>query len=290
MEKKAGLKLVAVDMDGTLLSERLEISEENVRAIHQAQRQGIIIAIATGRPYAWVRRKLEEVRLQCPVIGTNGAETFLEDGSLVHTAPISASRFLELREMLEREKLYYEVYTSKGVLTDNLEGAIAFRLIGVQRKSPDMPLHEAQQIAEARFARSGIAAVTGLEAMLRDPSVQIYKVLAASYDIEKLQRIKAGLAALSGLSVSSSDFNNLEISHEEANKGLALRRLAKLLAIPVEETAAIGDNLNDMAMLEAAGLAIAMGNAVDAVKRACRYTTLSNEEHGVAYAICRYCL
>lgn len=282
------MKLIAIDMDGTLLTKALDITQANALGIQQAQRQGIAVVIATGRPYAWARAKLAAAGLICPIIGSNGAELYGQDGSKLVTIPLGDAVFAEIRALLEQERLYYEVYTNIGVFTDNPEGAIALRMTAIRETETHLPEEAVRAIAEQRFERSTIIPVQSLEEVLA--GVEIYKLLTCSYDSSRLQHCQAALERKPQLAISSSAGNNLEITNAAAQKGLALQRMAAHLNIPLNDTAAIGDNHNDVQMLQMAGMAIAMDNAEEGVKRVCRYTTLSNEESGVAHAIETYCL
>ncbi|WP_028547960.1 Cof-type HAD-IIB family hydrolase [Paenibacillus sp. UNC451MF] len=292
------MKLIAIDMDGTLLTKRLEITPANLRAIQLAQEQHITVVIATGRPYAWAQRKLAEAGLQCPIIGSNGAELFSLGGERLSTHPLSGEQFAILQELLEQEKLYYEVYTNRGIFTENPDGAIALRMTDIRSSEPHLSEAAIRAKAEERFARSTIipvrsySDVTNKSSRTPDMSdrVETYKLLTCSYDRERLLRCKTALQSNKALAISSSAANNLEITNIAAQKGYALQRLAQHMGIELCETAAIGDNHNDLQMLQMAGVAIAMGNAHESIKSVCHHTTLSHEESGVAHAIEHFCL
>lgn len=111
------------------------------------------------------------------------------------------------------------------------------------------------------------------------------KILAFASDLEKIDRAKAEISESQSLAVSSSSRGNIEITHSDAQKGIALEAIAEQLKIPMSDVMAIGDNLNDISMLEKAGYAVAMENGAPEVKEMADYITDTNENSGVGKAI-----
>lgn len=284
------IRLVAIDLDGTLLTKKLELTSENAAAIRKAQQAGIHVVIATGRPASWARRKLAEAQLTCPIIGTGGAETVLADGTVASSVPIGLSLYAEIRAVLQRDRLYEELYTNSGVYTMQPESAIALRATAIHHDQPGLSDTEVQREAARRFSLSGIVPIQDYAELLSRPNESIFKLLICSVDRQSLDRIRSALFNIPGISVSSSAADNLEITQIEAQKGIALERFGASLGIPLADMAAIGDNHNDLQMLQRVGMPIAMENAEADIKRVCRFITRSNESSGVAYAIERYIL
>jgi Cof subfamily protein (haloacid dehalogenase superfamily) len=122
--------------------------------------------------------------------------------------------------------------------------------------------------------------------IFHDPSVVFYKVLAFHKDETGLRKIGKEMETKSpDIKVTSSGYRNIEINHEQAQKGLVLEQYVKAHGFSMEQTMAIGDNLNDISMLERAGYPFAMGNADKEVLALCRHRTARNDEDGVAKAI-----
>ncbi|REH93020.1 HAD-IIB family hydrolase, partial [Staphylococcus felis] len=117
------------------------------------------------------------------------------------------------------------------------------------------------------------------------PGELIMKVLAFDTDLEKIERVKARLSEKSNLEVSSSSRGNIEITHADAQKGTAVASIAEKLGVSLEDTMAIGDNLNDKSMLERVGYPVAMANAIPELKEHAKFVTDTNENSGVAKAI-----
>ncbi|MCM3717439.1 Cof-type HAD-IIB family hydrolase [Fictibacillus phosphorivorans] len=282
------MKLIAIDMDGTLVNRQLKVTKENSQVISQAVKDGHHVVIATGRSYDEARHTLEDAELHLPLICVNGAEIRSAEWEILSSAPLAYSQYEEIKRILDQEDIYYELYTSKGTYTDNREKAYEVMKDIVITSNPEATDDDIQKAALRRF-RLGLVSVVGdFEKLLDQEGIEVYKFLAFSSDTAKLQRAFQHLQALDELAVSSSAENNLEITNSEAQKGVALKRFAEIKGIPLEHTMAIGDNYNDVSMLEVAGFPVAMGNAVDEVKQISAFVTKENDESGVAFAIQKF--
>jgi Cof subfamily protein (haloacid dehalogenase superfamily) len=282
------MKLIAIDMDGTLVNKQLKVTKENSKVISQAVKDGHHVVIATGRSYDEARHTLEDAELHLPLICVNGAEIRSAEWEILSSTPLKFSQYEEIKSILDKEDIYYELYTSKGTYTDNREKAYEVMKDIVITSNPEATDDDVQKAALRRF-RLGLVSVVGdFEKLLDQKDIEVYKFLAFSSDTEKLKRAFQHLQAVDDLAVSSSADNNLEITNSEAQKGVALKRFAEIKGIPMDNTMAIGDNYNDVSMLEIAGFPVAMGNAVDEVKDMAAFVTKENDQSGVAYAIQRF--
>lgn len=282
------MKLIAIDMDGTLVNKQLKVTKENSERISSAVKDGHHVVIATGRSYDEARHALEEAGLHLPLICVNGAEMRSAEWDILSTIPLTYSQYEEIKNILDEEDIYYELYTSKGTYTDNREKAYEVMKDIVLTSNPEATDDDVQKAALRRF-RLGLVSVVGdFEKLMEQSDLEVYKFLAFSSDTAKLQRAFQHLKGVEDLAVSSSADNNLEITNSEAQKGVALKRYAELKGIPLEHTMAIGDNYNDVSMLEIAGFPVAMGNAVDEIKEMSVFVTKANDESGVAFAIQKF--
>lgn len=282
------MKLIAIDMDGTLVNKQLKVTKENSKVISQAVKDGHHVVIATGRSYDEARHTLEDAELHLPLICVNGAEIRSAEWEILSSTPLEFSQYEEIKSILDKEDIYYELYTSKGTYTDNREKAYEVMKDIVITSNPEATDDDVQKAALRRF-RLGLVSVVGdFEKLLDQKDIEVYKFLAFSSDNDKLQRAFQHLQAVDDLAVSSSADNNLEITNSEAQKGVALKRFAEIKGIPLENTMAIGDNYNDVSMLEIAGFPVAMGNAVDEIKDMAAFVTKENDESGVAFAIQKF--
>lgn len=266
------IKLIAIDLDGTLLSSEKTISEANLTALRAAVARGVYVVLASGRSYSNAMDFSEAIAKGQPLICANGAMATLSDPyECVYCECLSKDKLRAAVEILEREKCYYNVYCDDGAVMES-------RTSSAGRK------REANGYAVYR------GTVLSGDEMPKYVGDGALKVVCFSPDREKMQRIRSAAERISGVEINSSWWDNIEIMAAGVHKGAALRCLAQRLEIPLDEVMAIGDNENDLPMLKAAGLPVAMGNAVERVKEQCAYVTATNDEDGVARAVRRFVL
>lgn len=282
------MKCIASDMDGTLLNEDQKISEENRKALEAVRDMGGQVIIATGRSFKEARLVLDEINFNCPIISMNGAAVYDQKGELITSQPISFEELDSAITFLEEAGLYFELYTNHGVFSKNPERAIDSLVDIVLSANPEHDREDVRRRALARIEYGFLFETQDYHALIKEEDMQVFKILVFSLYKDQLSQAAQGLARFDGLTITSSGKGNIEINHRGISKGNALEKLLSQYGIPLEETIAIGDNLNDVSMFEKAGLSIAMGNAHDDIKRICKDTTLSNKEDGVAHAIYRY--
>ncbi|WP_232735767.1 Cof-type HAD-IIB family hydrolase [Alteribacter populi] len=278
------IRLIATDMDGTLLNSERKISKANAEAIRYAESKGITVAVATGRDYTEAIAPLKEAGLRLPLICVNGAEMRSRDGQILSQAPLDKTLYNQMSAILREENVYYEMYTTKGSFTENQQKGIDI-VVNIMMSTGEFATYdEVMKVAEARFKEGAVSVTDDYQSVLTN-DVKIYKLLAFSEDDGSRERAKQRLLDLSEVSVSASASENLEITHLQATKGKALEKLAKDLDVSIRETMALGDNLNDVSMLSIAGVSVAMKNGEDEVKKISDRVTASNVEDGVAKAI-----
>ncbi|MFJ7725943.1 Cof-type HAD-IIB family hydrolase [Neobacillus sp. NPDC097160] len=279
------IKIIASDMDGTLLNSVQQISEENKEAILKAQAQGVEFVVATGRSYQEATYVLGEAGLKCPIICVNGAEVRSKEGEILSATPITKHMAREVAAKLKELDIYFEVYTDQGACTVDADKAISTLVDIILSANPEADRDEVTYAAGARLRDGLVQVIEDYEILFADENVQIYKMLVFSFDAEKLAAAGHALAAFEGLAVSASGHENLEITNKQAQKGIALEAFAKEKGIDIAETMAIGDNYNDVSMFERAGRSVAMGNANYEIQALCDVITDTNNKHGVAKAI-----
>jgi Cof subfamily protein (haloacid dehalogenase superfamily) len=279
------IKCIASDMDGTLLNSNQQISEENKAAILKAQAQGIEFVVATGRSYQEATYVLAQAGLTCPVICVNGAEVRSKEGEVLSATPIDKQLASEVAARLSDKDVYFEVYTNKGAFTTDMDKAISILIDIVMSANPEANREEITDVAGARLRDGLIHTIEDYELLFADENYQIYKLLAFSLEAGRLESANQSLLELEGLAVSTSGHDNLEITNEQAQKGIALESFVTEKGMDLTETMAIGDNYNDVSMFEKAGRSVAMGNADYYIKSLCDVITDTNEASGVAKAI-----
>ncbi|UZJ78142.1 Cof-type HAD-IIB family hydrolase [Fictibacillus sp. KU28468] len=282
------MKLIAIDMDGTLVSKQLKVTKANKEAIEKAREKGHMVVIATGRSFDEARYTLSEAELYLPLICVNGAEIRSDKWEKVTSIPIPSKQYFDIEKALRVNDIYYEVYTSEGTYTDNREKAFKVMKDIVLTSNPEATEDDVHKAALRRFKLGTVKYISDYDKLMEKEGLEVYKILAFSSEQEKIANSVDKLSKIDHLAVSSSANNNLEITNADAQKGVALEKFAKLHNISLNDTMAIGDNYNDVSMLEKAGISVAMGNAYDEIKQIAKHVTKTNDESGVAYAIENY--
>lgn len=282
------IQMIASDMDGTLLDEHMQITNENIQAIQFAKEKGIQFMVCTGRNITEVLPALNDAKLTCPMITLNGAQAFDQEKNVLFTAGIEQKLALAIIEILEQEQIYYEISTNEGTFSQDLARRIETFSAFLCERMPHLTYQMAIAMTSARFEQLPIKIVDNLTAYITKPDVQVLKIIGFDHKRpEILAKVRQKLQSFDELAVTSSGSNNIEINHREAQKGLAVQHMAKLLQIPLSQVMTIGDNLNDLSMIQAAGVSFAMGNAIEELKKAAKYQTDTNVNSGVGKAILR---
>jgi Cof subfamily protein (haloacid dehalogenase superfamily) len=279
------IRLIATDMDGTLLNELGAISKENREAIKAAQAKGIKVIVATGRSYKEAVQPLQEAGITCPIICVNGAEIRDDQGKKVKSVPLSREKYHAAATILRDAEVYFEMYTNGGTYSNSREKALQTMMDYLKSAYPDYPEEEIRAKMDLRFSKESFFVVEEYEQIIEQEGVEIYKLLVFSNEQAILEAIAKKLQKIEGIAVSASAKNNLEITNAGAQKGIALAEYAAQQGIALEDTMAIGDNFNDLSMLSIVGFSVAMGNAEDEIKEKCSFVANRNDRHGVAHAI-----
>ncbi len=268
-------KLLVLDIDGTIAGQSNEVSDRVVEAIKAVNAKGIQVALATGRMYHSARRFHQRIGSSLPIVSYNGA--WIQDpldGKKHHHLPVPAEIALELLDFLEQPQLRHQL-DIHCYLDDQLY------------------VREFTEETKEYERRSGIIpqAVGDFRRILQQPTT---KMLAISLEIALIQQLIHDIKARytpAQIHLTQSNPKYLEITHPNANKGTATRYLAEnLLGLTSEQVMTIGDNFNDVQMLEYAGRGIAMGNAPIEVQKTADWVTKDVESDGVAVAIEKFLL
>lgn len=264
------IKLIATDLDDTLLRNDLTLSERVIHAIRQAKEQGVYVTFATGRMPSAARPYAEQLGLDVPIITYNGA---LIQESISHKVlyrkviPVELAR--EVIAFLLNERAHVHMYREDRVFVQKMnEWSESYG------QKTRVKVEEADLLELLQEEKEGVENI-----IILGPPEQLADLQ------EKLKE-----RFLNKLHLTSSKPYFLELNHPEVNKGETLLNFAKGLGIKQEEIMAIGDSLNDIEMIKVAGLGVAMGNARQEVKDAAKVVTATNEEDGVAVAIEKYVL
>ncbi|WP_026567398.1 Cof-type HAD-IIB family hydrolase [Bacillus sp. UNC41MFS5] len=283
------MKLIALDLDGTTLNSNKEISKENIRAIKRAQQQGHIVMALSGRPLKSIHAELAKYDLDCPVGGNNGTALFA-DGELIELTSLAQAQSNKIVFELEKEFMPYNFSTNKGTFGLKNWNERYEKVLSSGRIPEEYFENKHYKMFTTPPWEYGHTLFENFEDIINDKEITIQKFLILGLDPEQKLRLKMVLESIEQTYVTSSSPFNLEVMHINGNKGNGLKVMARYFQIPLEDTVAIGDENNDIPMFKAAGLSIAMGNAEEEVKKHSDLVTLTNDEHGVAYAIEKYIL
>lgn len=261
------IKLVAVDIDGTLLTNDRKVTPDVFEAVQEAKKQGVKIVIATGRPIPGVQALLDDLNLKEAgdyVITFNGA--LVQDtatGANIVTESMTYDDYLDIEFLSRKLAVHMHAITKEGIFTAN-------RNIG------KYTVHEATLVNMPIFYRT--------------PEEMGDKEIIKMMFIDEPEVLDAAIAKIPQefydkyTIVKSTPFY-LEFMNKNASKGKAVTHLAEKMGLSKDQTMAIGDAENDRAMLEAVGNPVVMENGTPELKEIAKYVTKSNEESGVAYAL-----
>ena len=282
------IKMIASDMDGTILSSHLSISEKNKEAVLYAQSQGIEFMVATGRAYSEAKPALDEAGIKCPMITGNGAQGFDAEGNEIFNIGIDKQTTRNIMNLLRENELYFELMTTDGVYAESQPKRIENFATLLANQVPHLTYKMAIAMASTHLNMLPVNYISSYDLLLEDDSIEVLKIISFSdKGADFLQPIGEKVEQLGKLYVTSSFPNNIEINHEEAQKGNAVKLMAEERGISLEDVMTIGDNYNDVSMLSIAGVSFAMGNAEDGVKKIAKYEADTNINDGVGKAIFR---
>lgn len=271
------IKLVALDLDGTLFDNSSRISKRNLTAIRSITDKGIHVVISTGRPFEGI--PFDQIK------GTEINYAITANGSGIYE--ISTGKCLYENAM--DEELVTPILNF--LLTRDIH-MDAF--IGGKGYTPVQCVETAQKLTVPSSIKNYIITTrTRLDNILQfihENQLKVQKMTlnfypAADGTLIDRETVRKFLVSNPSITTVCGGYNNLEFTRADANKGVGLRKLAEILGVNPDATMAIGDTENDLAIIEAAGIGVAMGNATDAVKARADYVTTTNTKDGVAAAI-----
>lgn len=274
MEK---IKIIAMDLDGTLLDSEKRLSEENRAALQKAADKGIEIVPTTGRIYAIIPEVVRQLPFINYAITVNGAEVYdIKNDCVIAKNELPYEKAVEIMAYLDGFDVVYDCYQNGGgymtkahleKVEDYLTSAYFAEIYATSRKPvPELKAYLLEQ-------KQG---VQKLQFCTKDQTLRAFL-------LEDLKN------RFDGVAVSTALPYNGEVNDENGHKGGALRNLCEHLGCTMENVMTLGDGYNDITMLRLAGVSVAMENAAPEVKAAAKYVTGNNDENGVAQAIEKFC-
>ena len=280
------IKLIASDMDGTLLNSNHKIPQNNIELIKFAQKNGIEFVVATGRAYYEALPSLNDENIKCDVISFNGGIIYDKNGNIINITPMKLKDLYYTIEILKSLEISYQLYTKNTIYTNSIETDITAYIDLIRANGEEPNEQHLRQEARNRLALGHITEVDNIELYLNQENNPAIKVIGISNDLEKLKHATELLSGNDNISVTSSGANNVEIMDKKATKGEALKIVADIHDINLKNAIAIGDNLNDQAMLDIVEYSIAMKNGNKKLKKTAKFITgKTNSEGGVADSV-----
>lgn len=271
-------KMICIDLDGTLLNDKHEISVENKRVLREVTARGIHVVLTTGRLFSSGRYYAHTIGIAPWVISSNGAYIKnIKDETRISNYPLDSVSLDSICSIIEVHGLSmnfntFETVISNEEFTEDNSHVIVNRTASEELKIKLLVNKNIRQVCEKNKGK-------------------ILKILLIFKEKRSIiNNIRTERKALDTVDVVSSSKYNLEIMSKGVSKAQGVKTLAEFLGISSDEIICIGDSENDMSMLAYAGLAVAMGNASEEIKKVAHYITDTNVNDGVAKAIKRYLL
>lgn len=285
------IRLLALDIDGTTLNSRGEIADETRTAIRAAEQKGVLVTIASGRRFRDARPIGKALALNAPLVTHNGALLkYAESEETVHCSLLSTETSLEI------VRVGKDYGGDALVSTDpHGHGTLLYDRVSESNIPLKKYLRWSENLHGGEAGREGVLHVESLEETI--PTEEVVHV-SFSGSCDSMAALMSTLGRELGNTVTILptiyphwDFTLIDILPPDASKGHGLAKLAEIHGLTAENVMAVGDNFNDLEMLEYAGTAVVMGNADPRLlERDEFYTTVSNDENGVAAAINRFIL
>lgn len=274
--KQVSYQLIALDIDGTLLNSKKELSPNTEAMIHQAFQAGKQVVLSTGRSFA----ELEEILRHFPEMRYG----ICESGALIFDR--------SLKQPLAVHPIPLDVVYQAAQIARSRDVLIHV----FQRGRPVISQHQMEHLDDfhilyfrSMFQRYSLQVRDSLDYCLGLPNPSIEKINLYHHSVEE-RTVTQSLLSRLPLELVDSEKTSLELSAAQVDKGRGLRELCERLRIPVSATIAVGDSFNDAAILNAAGLSVGMGNAAKPLRILCAVMVADCDHDGVAEAISRYLL
>lgn len=271
------IKMVGLDLDGTLLTTGKELTEYTKEVLRKAMEQGVEVLVSTGRPFSAVPEVLRTFPGMRYAVTANGARILdTEKNQVLYENLLSMKTAEKVLDILMDYDTIHEIFI-EGVGYTNAE------ILKKADKYCDNP-------SMAKYLQMTRVPVENVKEKLLSVNRPVDKLQGVFRSMEERAEAGKRLEAIEGIVVTGAFRNNLEINRVGTNKGSGLLKLGELLGIEREEIMACGDGMNDFEMLKAVGFAVAMENGHHKIKEIADYVTGTNDEDGVAKAIERFVL
>lgn len=279
-------KLIAIDLDGTMLNQYGIVTEKTKEAIKKIQKTGIEVIIASGRPIDSIKTIAREIQSEKYFISGNGAILYdIKKQEIIYENTLKKSKVLDIIKICEENSIFYTIYTEKEIISKSLNFNVLYynkenlnkdeenkTHINLVENIYDYVKNREEKIIKFTICDNNQAIFNSIMRKLKE--IEEIEVLDVSHMSRKT--IKQGTEEF------EIEYYYTEISAQNVDKWSALEILSGKTGIKKEEIITIGDNINDKKMIENAGFGIAMKNGSPEVKKNARYIAPDNKEDGVA--------
>ena len=271
------IKMIAIDLDGTALNSAGKITEKTEKAIRAAAEKGVHVVISTGRAYTSLPEDVKRIEVIKYAITSNGSHIVaMRTGKALYSEYLSPEAALRAADLAEELDTHLEIFIDGQAYIDE-EYYNHIAKYGCEYRNAEYVL----------WSRKPVRDING---MLRDNRDKIENINFCFRDLDTLEASRPAIESIPDSIITSSIRNNLEVGGKKATKINAVIDLMRRLGVMESELMCCGDAPNDISMLRAAGIGVAMGNAWGGTKDYADYVTASNDEDGVAEAIEKFVL
>lgn len=275
--EKRPIKMIGLDMDGTVLTTKKELLPYTIDIIKKAIDQGVTVLVATGRPITGVPREFSEIPGIRYALTANGARIFdTTDNSVLYEHLLSMEKARRILDIFDKYDTLQEVYfEGQGYAEKEKLDRVEDYLL-----DPNM----------AAYIRNTRIPVENIREFIADRQDDMDKTQALFSDLNERSKALEEIQASEQVTLACSQATNIEVNAPNVNKGIGLLKLGEILGIKREEIMACGDGENDIEMIREAGFGVAVKNACSGAKEVADYITGNNDEQGVAKAIEQFVL
>lgn len=286
-------KLIAIDMDGTLLNSYGEVSSRNKEAIKKAIDKNVEIVLTSGRMPKAIMPVASKINANNYIISGNGAAIYdVKNDKTIYKNYMSKEKVLEIIDICDKNSMYYSIYTNNVILAKSLNYNILF-YNSENKKNPEDKKIKLNIVSDIHRYVEEYSGDDFLKITICDSNKIVFNSI-----INKLKKLRdiyiLEVAHMSkkiikhGTEEIEISYFYTEISNNNVNKWTAIEKLIEILNVSKEEVIAIGDNVNDKEMIKNAGIGVVMGNASPYMKEIADEVVASNNDNGVAEAIEKY--
>lgn len=269
-------RIIALDLDGTLLNQQKQILPESLAVLSQARQKGVKVIIVTGRHHVAIHPFYQALQLNTPAICCNGTYTYnYQQHRVLSGNPLTKAQAIRVTELLHNRPIQSLMYIDDAMVFEHQDDSISRWLAW----SASLPEDQ----------RPTMLHTDEFETVINKAD-NVWKFATSSENINVLNHFVSLVEQELGLSCELSSHNQIDLAQSGNSKGNCLRLWVESQGLTMDSVIAFGDNLNDVSMLKQVGMGVAMGNSSDEVKASANMVTTNNDVPSIANVIREYVL